>query len=68
MFHGGGNWWSLVRFDEEGDRPTISRALLQRVASYAETYRWSIVLMLIGILLTSLLDSLQPQLLKILVD
>lgn len=68
MFHGGGNWWSLVRFDEERDRPTISRQLLQRVAGYANPYRWSIILMLGAILLTSLLDSLQPQLLKVLVD
>lgn len=68
MFHGGGNWWSLVRFDEERDRPTISRELLRRVAGYADPYRWSIVLMLGAILLTSLLDSLQPQLLKVLVD
>jgi ATP-binding cassette subfamily B protein len=69
MFHGpSGNWWSLVRFDEERDRPTISRALLQRVAGYAAPYRWAIVWMLVAILLTSLLDSLQPQLLKILVD
>ncbi len=58
----------MVRFDEERDRPTISRALLQRVAGYAAPYRWAIVWMLVAILLTSLLDSLQPQLLKILVD
>ena len=66
--HPSGNWWSLVRFDEERDRPTINRALLRRVASYAQPYNTAIVLMLSAILLSSLLDSLQPQLLRILVD
>jgi ATP-binding cassette subfamily B protein len=68
MMHPSGNWWSLVRFDEERDRPTINRALLRRVASYAQPYNTAIVLMLSAILLSSLLDSLQPQLLRILVD
>ncbi len=65
---GSGNWHALVRYDEEQHQPTISRALLRRVAGYARPYRWQIVLMLVGILLTSFLDLLQPQLLRILVD
>jgi len=70
MFQGssGGGWWQYVRFDEERDKPTFSRALLRRVVSYAQPYRFSIVLMLVGILLTSLLDLLPPLLLRDLID
>ncbi len=66
--HPGGNWWSFVRFDEERDRPQISRNLIRRVAAYAQPYRWRIVLMLLGILLTSLLELLPPLLLRDLID
>jgi ATP-binding cassette, subfamily B, bacterial len=69
MFGGpSGNWWSLVRYDEERDQPTISRALLRRVWHYARPYRAAIVLMLLGILLTSLLDLLPIYLLQQLID
>ena len=30
-FHGGG-WWSYIRYDEERDRPEVSRSLVRRVA------------------------------------
>ena len=66
--HGGGNWWSFVRFDEERDRPQINRRLLARVATYARPYRMTIVLMLGAILLGSLLDLLPPLLLRDLID
>src|ERR687885_2424219 len=66
--HGGGNWWSYVRFDEERDRPQINRQLLARVASYARPYRTQIIMMLLGILLGSLLDLLPPLLLRDLID
>jgi ATP-binding cassette subfamily B protein len=65
---GGGNWWAYVRFDEERDRPQISRRLLQRVAQYAQPYRSRIVLMLLAILVGSLLDLLPPLLLRDLID
>ncbi len=64
----GGNWWSFVRFDEERDRPTISRKLLSRVAQYAKPYKGAIAVMLLGILLTSLLDLLPPLLLRELIN
>ncbi|MDQ5854640.1 MAG: ABC transporter ATP-binding protein, partial [Chloroflexota bacterium] len=66
--HGGGNWWAFVRFDEERDRPQISRRLLQRVAAYALPYRRRIIVMLVAILLGSLLDLLPPLLLRDLID
>ena len=68
MQYGGGGWWGYTRFDEERDRPTFSRALMRRVAEYARPYRWAIVAMLFGILLTSLLDLLPPLLLRDLID
>src|SRR5688500_2901529 len=69
MFDGhGGGWWSFVRFDEERDRPQISRKLLLRVATYARPYRARIFLMLLAILITSLLDLLPPLLIRDLID
>src|SRR5690349_16607830 len=65
---GGGNWWAYVRFDEERDRPQISRQLLRRVAQFAQPYRIQIVLMLVGILVGSLLNLLPPLLLRDLID
>src|SRR4051794_317036 len=65
--HGGG-WWSYVRFDEERDRPQVSRQLLRRVLTYAKPYRFSIALMLIAILISSLLALLPPLLLRDLID
>lgn len=32
---GGGSWRSFVRFDEQRDRPQVSRQLLRRVAAHA---------------------------------
>jgi ATP-binding cassette subfamily B protein len=65
---GGGNWRSFVRFDEQRDRPQVSRQLLRRVAAYARPYRFSIVVMLVAILLSSLLALLPPLLLRDLID
>src|SRR5919199_1575104 len=52
---GGGNWRSFVRFDEQRDRPQVSRQLLRRVAAYARPYRFSIAVMLAAILLSSMI-------------
>ena len=66
--NGGGNWWSFVRYDEENGRPIISLPLLRRVATYAQPYRWPLAGMLLGILLTALLDLVPPWLLGLLID
>jgi ATP-binding cassette subfamily B protein len=70
MFHGagGGNWRSFVRFDEEHGHTKIDQRLLRRVVTYAIPYRWAIMLMLGGILVTSLLDLLPPLLLRDLIN
>ena len=68
MFGQGGNWWSFIRYDEEQDRPEVSRALLQRVARYARPY-WTSVMVMLGTIVTiSLLSLLPPLLLRDLID
>jgi len=66
-FHGGG-WFSFIRYDEERDRPQVSRALLRRVAHYARPYWGRAVLMVALIILTSLLELVPPLLYRDLLD
>ncbi|MDP8923471.1 MAG: ABC transporter ATP-binding protein/permease [Chloroflexota bacterium] len=63
-----GGWWSYIRYDEEQDRPSISRAVLRRVAGYARPYAWKIGLMLATILASTGLSLLPPLLIRALVD
>ncbi len=66
-FHRGG-WGSYLRYDEDQDRPKISRRLLSRVAGYARPY-WGLVLLLILLITTtSLLNLVPPLLTRELVD
>ena len=66
-FHGGG-WWSYIRYDEERDKPEVSRALLRRVAAYARPYWGQATLMMGLIVLTSLLNLVPPLLYRDLLD
>jgi ATP-binding cassette subfamily B protein len=66
-FHGGG-WWSYIRYDEERDRPEVSRTLLRRVADYARPYWLQAILMIGLIILTSLLNLVPPLLYRDLLD
>jgi ATP-binding cassette subfamily B protein len=66
-FHDGG-WWAFIRYDEERDRPEVSRALLRRVATYARPY-WGQAVLLVGlIVLTSLFNLVPPLLYRDLLD
>jgi ATP-binding cassette subfamily B protein len=66
-FHSG-NWYSFIRYDEEQDRPEVSRGLLKRVAEYARPYlRW-VTLMLVTIFTISVLSLLPPLLIRDLLD
>ena len=66
-FHGG-NWFSFIRYDEEQDRPQVSRGLLRRVAGFARPYwRW-VLAIFITILGISLLSLLPPLLIRDLLD
>lgn len=67
MMHEGG-WWSYIRYDEKQDRPQVSRALLHRVAGYAQPYRWRIAAMLATILAITLLSLVPPLLYRDLID
>src|SRR3972149_3571689 len=66
-FHGSG-WWSYLRYDEEQDRPEISRALLQRVWEYARPYWRGVLAMLVTILGVSLFSLIPPLLMRNLID
>lgn len=66
-FHGGG-WWSYIRYDEERDRPEVSRTLLRRVATYARPYWLQAALMIGLIIITSLLNLVPPLLYRDLLD
>ncbi len=67
-FHIGGAWRSYIRYDEERDRPEISRALLRRVATYARPYWARAVLLVALIVVTSLLGLVPPLLYRDLLD
>ncbi len=64
----GGNWGSFIRYDEEQDRPEVSRALLLRVGQYARPYLAGVAVMLATIMAISLLSLLPPLLLRDLID
>ena len=68
MIGQGGNWWSFIRYDEEQDRPEVSRALLRRVSQYARPYWAGVAVMLGTILAISVLSLLPPLLLRDLID
>ena len=68
-FHGrGGNWFAFIRYDEERDRPHVSRALLRRVGFYAQPY-WGRAALMVGlIILISLFNLVPPLLYRDLLD
>ncbi|MGD9101099.1 MAG: ABC transporter ATP-binding protein, partial [Anaerolineae bacterium] len=66
-FHSGG-WRAYIRYDEERDRPEVSRALLRRVGVYAQPYWRQAVSMMGLIVLISLLNLVPPLLYRDLLD
>lgn len=56
------------RGSEAGIKPRLDRQLLRHVWRSASPYRWSLLLMILLIVLASLFDVLQPQLLRLLLD
>jgi len=67
VFHGG-NWRSFISFDEEADRPKVSRGLLRRVGGHARPYWGWVGVILATILVISLLSLLPPLLIRDLLD
>jgi ATP-binding cassette subfamily B protein len=66
-WHGSG-WRAYIRYDEQQDRPEISRDLLRRVATFASPYWGQAALLILLITLTSLLGLVPPLLLRDLID
>src|SRR5690606_14921335 len=67
MFHGGG-WYSYIRYDEDQDRPSVDRALLRRVWSYARPYRGTLLGILVTVLVISGFGVVPPLLIRYLID
>lgn len=67
MFHGG-RWFSYIRYDEEQDRPQLSRGLLRRVAGFARPYLGWVGVLLLTIFGISLLSLVPPLLIRELLD
>lgn len=64
--HGG--WWAFLTYDEQQNRPVVTRDLLRRVGQFARPYTKYIFLMLVGILLTTALTLISPLLMRTLID
>ncbi|MFB3048532.1 MAG: ABC transporter ATP-binding protein [Acidimicrobiia bacterium] len=61
-------WGSYIRFDDSEPRPTIDRATLKRVLSYASSYKVEMAVVLITIVVISILTVVPPLLMKGLID
>jgi len=57
-----------MRYDKEQDRPQISWALLKRVGTYARSYWFKILLLVVLITITSLLGLVSPLLFRDMLD
>jgi ATP-binding cassette subfamily B protein len=68
MMDGGAGWWSFIRHDPTQDKPTVSRALLRRVAGYARPYRGRIAVMLLTIVGISSMAVIPALLYRSLID
>ena len=63
-----GGWWSYLRYDDKQDQPTVTWALIRRVADYGRPYAVRIVAMLGVLLIITLLSLLPPLLIRDLLD
>ena len=68
FYHGGGGFWSYLRYDQDQKGPEIDRALLRRVFAYGRPYRWLLAGVLATILIISTLAVVPPLLIRELVD
>ncbi len=66
-FHGGG-WFAFLSYDEEQDKPVVTRDLLERVWEFAKPYSGRIVLILISILIITGIGLISPLLIRSLID
>lgn len=66
-FHGGG-WWAYLTHDEKQDKPVVTSDLLRRVGLFARPYTRHILLLLVGIIITTVLTLISPLLMRALID
>ncbi len=66
-FHGGG-WWAFLSQEEKQDRPVVTRDLLVRVWGFARPYTGKVLLLLVGIILTTAITLVSPLLMRALID
>lgn len=67
-FRGGGGWWAYFNHDEANDRPVVTRELLIRAWSFARPYSGKVLLLLMGIILTTGVSLISPLLMRSLID
>lgn len=65
--HGGG-WWAYLTYDEQGDKPVITRELVGRVWEFARPYRLQVAALLLTILVISGISLISPLLYRDLID
>lgn len=65
--HSGG-WFSYLAYDEERDKPAITKDLLQRVWEFAHPYRHQVAALLLTILAISGITLISPLLYRDLID
>lgn len=65
--HGGG-WFSYLSFDEEQDRPVVTRDLLARVWQFSRPYWPQIAVILVLILVSTFIGLISPLLMRSLID
>ncbi|MEZ4516473.1 MAG: ABC transporter ATP-binding protein [Chloroflexota bacterium] len=65
--HGGG-WFAYLRYDEEQDRPVVTRELLERVWSFAKPYWPQIIMILVLILISTGIGLITPLLMRSMID
>ena len=64
----GRGWMPFLRYDEEQDRPQVSRALVRRAWSYGRPYLGRIAILLVLILVVTVLGLAPPLLVRNLID
>src|SRR5450631_954372 len=60
-------WWSYIGYDEKA-KSNVSWRLIRRVLTYAKPYRVHLALTLLTILAATIVQAIQPQLFRQLID
>ena len=63
-----GGWFSYIAYDDQQDKPVITRGLIERVWGFAKPYRLQVVALLLTILGISGINLISPLLYRDLID